>query len=265
MAVALVPVVGLLHPERHPAEPRLGEEDLQIGQAVEDAGHGELREAHRRRGARGTAAPPTPRSSAARPSSSISGSASGILERRLRRARTETVEADVHRQRHLHVDRRRPEPVVLRRRIRLAVREHAEVDALEAELRAVLELGDRVVDVRPRDDAEPDQPVARDRAVLLAEPVVVRAHRRAIDVVVGQRAPEPRADLHVREQHLGVAGRPCPARAGAAPAARRRRCRRRSRRTAATSRSCGPPAGRGTARDTAAGPRRAARRRRPGA
>ena len=142
---------------------------------------------------------------------SISGSASGILERRLRRARPETVEADVHRQRHLHVDRRRPEPVVLRRRIRLAVREHAEVDALEPEPRAVVELGDRVVDVRPRDDAEADQPIARDRAVLLAEPVVVRAHRRAIDVVVGASCARAAGRPACSETGPPRAGRPCPA------------------------------------------------------
>ena len=127
-----------------------------------------------------------------------------VLERRLLRARTETVEADVHRQWHSHVDRRRPELVVLRLRIRLAVREHAEVHALEPELRAVVELRDRVGDVRPRNDAEADQPVRRDRTVLLTEPVVVRAHRCAIDVLVGERAPEPRADLHVRKQDLRV-------------------------------------------------------------
>ena len=128
----------------------------------------------------------------------------GILERRLLRARTETVEADVHRQRHSHIDRSRPELVVLRLRIRLAVREHAEVHPFKPKLRAVVKLRDRIVEVRPRDDAEADQPVGRDRAVLLAEPVVVRTYGCAIDVLVGERAPEPRTDLHVRKQDLRV-------------------------------------------------------------
>ena len=55
------------------------------------------------------------------------------------------------------VDGRRPEPIVLRHRIALAAGEHAERYAAESELRAVLELGDGIVEVGPRDDAEPDR------------------------------------------------------------------------------------------------------------
>ena len=50
VAVPLVPVVRLLHPERHPAESRLGEEDPEIGKAIEDAGQDHLGEAHGRCG-----------------------------------------------------------------------------------------------------------------------------------------------------------------------------------------------------------------------
>src|SRR5215813_15102491 len=48
VTMALVPIVGLLHPERHPAQSRLREEDLEVGDAIEDAGQDELCEAHRR-------------------------------------------------------------------------------------------------------------------------------------------------------------------------------------------------------------------------
>ena len=195
VAVALVPVVGLLHPERYPAEARLGEEDSEVRQAIEDAGHDQLREADGGRDVQERQRDPL--HDFARPEL-LEDLRIGarVLERRLRRARAQAIEGDVHRQRHPHVDRGRPEPVVLGQRIRPAVREHAEVDA------AVLELGHGVVEVRPRDDAQPDEAVTRDRAVFLGQPVVVRADGRAVHVVVGQRAPEPRADLHVGEDHL---------------------------------------------------------------
>src|SRR4030095_2285184 len=81
-----------------------------------------------------------------------------VLERRLLGARTQTVEADVDRERHLHLDGRRPEGIVLRQRVRLAVGEHAEVHAPEPQPGAVLELGERVLDVRPRGRAAAHQP-----------------------------------------------------------------------------------------------------------
>ena len=212
MAVALVPVVRLLHPERHPAEPRLREEHLEIGEAVEDAGEDHLREAHRRRRCRGTAAPPTRRWSGREPREHR-GIGAGILEGRLRGARPEPVEADVHGERHPHGDGGRPEPVVRGRRIALAAREHAERHAAEAERRAVLELGDGVVDVGPRDDAEPDEAVARDRAVLLAEPVVVGANRRAVRVVVGSSCARAAGPSACSGRAPRRAARPDPARA----------------------------------------------------
>jgi len=49
VAMPLVPVVGLLHPERHPPEARLREEDLELRQAIEHAAQHQLREAQRRR------------------------------------------------------------------------------------------------------------------------------------------------------------------------------------------------------------------------
>ena len=66
------------------------------------------------------------------------------------------------------------------------------------------QLGDGVVDVGPRDDAEPDQTVARDRTVFLPQPVVVGADRGAVDVIVGERAPEAGPHLHVGKEHLGL-------------------------------------------------------------
>jgi hypothetical protein len=63
-------------------------------------------------------------------------------------------------QRHPHRDRLGPEPVVLRGRVRLAAREDAEVHAPQPELRAVVELGDGVVEAGPRDDAQTDETIA---------------------------------------------------------------------------------------------------------
>ena len=202
VAVALVPVVRLLHPERHPAETGLGKEDLQIREPVEDAGEDCLGEAHRRGGAEERQGDPLHDGPAAEPRDHRRVDA-GILERRLLGARALAIEADVHGERHLHLDGRRPEPIVLRYRIALPAGEHAERDSAESELRAVLELGDGIVQVGPGDDAEPDEPISRDGAVLFAEPVVVGADRRAVGVVVGHGAPQAWAHLHVGEEDLG--------------------------------------------------------------
>src|SRR5262245_35118685 len=48
VAMTLIPEVRLFHPERHPAQARLGEEDAQVREAVEHAGGDHL--AKRRRG-----------------------------------------------------------------------------------------------------------------------------------------------------------------------------------------------------------------------
>ena len=51
VAVPLVPVIRFFHPEGHPAQAGLGEEDLERGQPVEDARQDDLGEAHGRGGA----------------------------------------------------------------------------------------------------------------------------------------------------------------------------------------------------------------------
>jgi len=109
----------------------------------------------------------------------------------------------VHRQRHLHRDRGRPEAIVVGQWVRPAVGKHAEVDTLESQPRAVLELGERVGEIRPRNDAEPDETVARDDTVFVGQPVVVGPHSRAVQIVVGDPAPQPRSHLHVRKEDLG--------------------------------------------------------------
>ena len=68
----------------------------------------------------------------------------------------------------------------------------------------MLHLGDRVVDIGDRDHPHADQPVGRDRAIFLAEPVVVAADHRLVDLVMRDVAPEHGARDHRREQHLGV-------------------------------------------------------------
>src|SRR5437660_5637224 len=47
--MALIPQIHVLEPERDPAEPRLGKEDLQFRKALEDARQDQLRDAGRRR------------------------------------------------------------------------------------------------------------------------------------------------------------------------------------------------------------------------
>src|SRR5262249_38656847 len=148
-----------------PAQTRLGEEDLEVRETIEDAGQDELRKAHRRGCAQERQRDPL--DELARPDllENVRRDA-GVLEGGLRGAGPEAVEADVHRQRQLHLDGGGPEAIVFGRRVPLAAGKDAEADALEAEALAVLELGDGVVDVGPRNHAETDEPVARRRAVL---------------------------------------------------------------------------------------------------
>src|SRR5215470_4139386 len=238
MPVPLVPVVRLLHPERHPAEARLGEEDPELGQAVEytakrELGHAQERQRHPVHDLPGPEL------------LEHLGIGARVLERRLRGAWPQAVEADMDGQRHLHVDGGRPEAVVLRHRIRLPVREHAKVDALEPESGAVRELGDGVVHVRPGDDAEANEAVRGYGTILLAQPVVIVANPPAC----WETAPRP-------------PGHRPPAPGGAAPEAPRPPYPPRSRRRAARSRWSGPLGDRETGRDTAADPRRGSRRRR---
>ena len=68
----------------------------------------------------------------------------------------------------------------------------------------MLHLGDRVIDIGDRDDPHADQPIRRDGAVFLAEPVVVAADHGLVDLVMRDVAPEHRPRDHRREQDLGV-------------------------------------------------------------
>src|SRR5439155_1483884 len=88
-----------------------------------------------------------------------------------------------------------------------AARKDAEVDPFEPQPRAVLELGEGVVEIRPRDHPEPDQAVPGDGAVFFPQPAVVGAHSGAIGLVVLHGAPEPRPHLLVGEAHLGAESR----------------------------------------------------------
>ena len=68
----------------------------------------------------------------------------------------------------------------------------------------MLHLGDRVVDIGDRDHPHADQPVGRDRAIFLGEPVVVAADHRLVDLVMRDVAPEDGPGDHRCEQDLGV-------------------------------------------------------------
>ena len=96
-----------------------------------------------------------------------------------------------------------PELVVFRLREAGAVREHVERDALEPGVVRELHLGDRVVDVADRRDRVADEPVGRDRAVVVREPRVVGPQHRPVDLAVGDALEEAGRE-HGREEHLGV-------------------------------------------------------------
>src|SRR5581483_2333289 len=95
-----------------------------------------------------------------------------------------------------------PEAVVLGRGPAFIAREGAQRDALQAELFAVLHLGDGVGDVAHRQRAHAYQPVGIDRAVLLGEPGVVARDDRLVGVVVLNVAPPARGGA--LKQHFGV-------------------------------------------------------------
>src|SRR5262249_40141107 len=83
--------------------------------------------------------------------------------------------------------------------------EDAEHDALEPQARAALELADRVGDAGPGDNAQADEAVGCDGAVVLGEEVVVPADHGTVGVVVADAAPEGRPGAAGEEPRGGVA------------------------------------------------------------
>ncbi len=198
--VPLVPEIHVFEPERDPAEPRFGEKHVELGEALEHPAQHQLRDADR--GRQAEIAQPFEE----RPAQPLHDDRIflGVFEGRLIGARAGAVEQDMHRHRHVEIDRGGPEAVVLGGRVALAVRQCAELDALQPQLLAMLHLGDRVLGVGDRHDAEADQPVGRDRAIFLGEPFVIGANHRLVGLVMADIAPEHRARDHRREQHFGV-------------------------------------------------------------
>jgi len=119
-------------------------------------------------------------------------------------ARAGAIEQHMHGHRHVEIDRGGPEAIVFGGRITLAVRQGAELDALEPQLLAMLHLGDGILRVRDRHDTEPDQTVRSYGTILLGEPVVIGADHRLVRIVMADVAPEHRARDHRREQDFGV-------------------------------------------------------------
>ena len=134
----------------------------------------------------------------------MTGSSFGYLKVGCAGPRAGAVKLHMRGDRHVEVERGRPEPVVLRCRVAFAVGQAAEQDAFQAKLLAVLHLGDGVFDVGDRHDAHADQAVGGDRAIFLGEPVVVATDDGFVDLVMGDVAPENRAGDHGGEQDLGV-------------------------------------------------------------
>ncbi len=193
--------VRLLEPERDPPDLVLGEEEPQPGEAVEHAAEGELHDV-RRPGAAEHAAllrdDRLGRQGAASPFARV-----GHVDHLGELAAARSVDLDVDREHRAELQRRCPEPIIDGARRPRSVGEHAELDRPQALLVAVAQLGDRVVDVGPRDHADADQALRVLGAVLLGEELVVGADEREVADVVAHVAPELRP-VGAGEQHLGV-------------------------------------------------------------
>ena len=189
----------MLQPESHPTKARLGEVHLQVGEAVEHARKHHLADAQG--GAHALGDNPVKEMTPQR--AQHLRVVLGIDESGVRCPGPVAVELNVGRQRHVHVQRSGPELVVLRSGIALGTGEGAQHDALQAQLGAMLHLGDAVVHASPRQDAHGKQAVAIDRSVLLTQPVVIGPDHRLVDLVVAYAAPQAGAGDHGWVEHLG--------------------------------------------------------------
>ena len=114
------------------------------------------------------------------------------------------VVGDVARQGHVHVHGGGPEAVVVGGGVALCAGQHTQHHTLQAQLGAVLHLGDCIIDVGPGDDTHADEPVRGHCAVLFAQPVVVPADDRLVHLVMADVPPQDRPRNHRCEEHLGI-------------------------------------------------------------
>src|SRR6516162_1161771 len=124
--MALVPKIHVLEPERDPAKPGLCEEDLEPRVALEHTGQYELGYADRR------CQPEIAEPLEEGPPQPLHDYRIffGIFEGRLVGALTCAIKLNVCSDRHLHIDSRCPELVVLGRRITFGVGQCTQQDAL---------------------------------------------------------------------------------------------------------------------------------------
>ena len=202
--VALVADVGALQEERYPPDLVLGEQYLEGWEAVEEAGQCPLDGGHRSAALDGTEPRHLLREAPPRRLQLLQQfrRGLGVVEER---ALAGAFDVNVDGHRHVEVERRLPEPVVFNGRVLLAGREVLQHDRLRADLLAVLQLLDVGVQILDDGhDGHADEAVRVLGAVVLDEPVVVRADDGQVRLVVVHHPPHPRAGGLRGEEHLGV-------------------------------------------------------------
>lgn len=196
-AVPVVAVVHLLEVARNPPELVLGEVDLQRREAVEQPAHHQLHDVERA-------------------SDTVARQPLDVVRRTYRRRRLDRVpedrpsvghagpEAGVHRDRHVHVGGRRPEPVVFRRRVVVAAGEGGDLHHLHPSLFTPMQLVQGGVQPPLGNAPHPDQPIRVRGAVLLHLPPVVGARQGQVRLVVLYPSARTAHAAHARVQHLGI-------------------------------------------------------------
>jgi len=119
-------------------------------------------------------------------------------------ARTVAVELLVDAEGHSHVQGDLPEGVVLRCGVTLTAGEDAQHGTLQPQFVNVLQLRQRVLQVRHGDDTKAQQAGGVRCAIVLGQEIVVGAHAGFVRLVVADVAPEVRAGGLSREEHFGV-------------------------------------------------------------
>ena len=122
----------------------------------------------------------------------------GRCRSRLAASAPRKTKLDMDGERHIEIHHCRPKTIVLLGWIWIAGRKMVESHRLEADLRAMHQLANGVVDIRNRNDTDADQPLRGERAILLGEPIIVSAHYRFVRLVIADAAPKARPNVAVK-------------------------------------------------------------------
>src|SRR4029077_13311723 len=169
VAVALVVVVDLREAVRKPANLSFGPVNAQRRKPVEDSRKGKLK---RRQGVvAGKAHEESHRIAAGNDSpGSLAVMNDGTFARE-----SGCAAIGMRRDWHREIDRRGPETVVFGKRVAFTVRKFVETNAFESGARTILKCGDGIVDAGVWNHSHRNQPVRRERTVLLDQPAIVGA------------------------------------------------------------------------------------------